>query len=239
MKCLTIKEHYWQDKVFSFLTGLLQSQALAGWASCRCFSTSGCCFPHEYKDQSSSASLGTRSDLGEHMRMQGETFMQPSKFLASSSLKKSFHILPSPLNCPNTSEITTSLFAANGEICFTASTGRKQNTPFGRKNVFASLLQKGQYMSLSGSLMFQNGSQTPWFSHRCGVLRARKLLFLLLLKYSDRLSHWAWVCGVLHRIPHEVPMPRGSTNTLLYFCLGWIPTLIPAVGLCLVSPTQS
>lgn len=153
--------------------------------------------------------------------------------------KKSFHILPSPLNCPNTSEITTSLFAANGEICFTASTGRKQNTPFGRKNVFASLLQKGQYMSLSGSLMFQNGAQTPWFSHRCGVLRARKLLFLLLLKYSDRLSHWAWVCGVPHRIPHEVPMPRGSTNTLLYFCLGWIPTLIPAVGLCLVSPTQS
>lgn len=100
MKCLTIKEHYWQDKVFSFLTGLLQSQALAGWASCRCFSTSGCCFPHEYKDQSSSASLGTRSDLGEHMRMQGETFMQPSKFLASSSLKKKFPHSAKPSKLP-------------------------------------------------------------------------------------------------------------------------------------------
>lgn len=94
-------------------------------------------FPHENKGQSSTSFPGCKVKCGGHVGMQGETFMQPSNFLASSSWK-SFHCLPSPSNYPNTSEITASCFAANWEICFTALTVRKQNTPFGGGRIFLS-----------------------------------------------------------------------------------------------------
>lgn len=54
-----------------------------------------------------------------------------------------------------------------------------------------------------------------------------------------RVRPWAKLCGVSLRTPHEGPISKGSTSTLLHFCLGWTPTLVPAIELWLVSPTHS
>lgn len=56
----------------------------------------------------------------------------------------------------------------------------------------------------------------------------------------DLVRHWAClVCGVSLRTPHEGLISKGNTDTLLHFCLGRTPTLIPTIGLWFVSPIHS
>lgn len=63
--------------------------------------------------------------------------------------------------------------------------------------------------------------------------------YFVSLLSKCRVRRWAKLCGVSLRTPHEGPISKGSTSTLLHFCLGWTPTLVPTIELWLVSPTHS
>lgn len=63
--------------------------------------------------------------------------------------------------------------------------------------------------------------------------------YFVSLLSKCRVRLWAKLCGVSLRTPHEGPISKGSTGTLLHFCLGWTPTLVPTIELWLVSPTHS
>lgn len=118
----------------------------------------------------------------------GGDFYAAKQLSGLQLFKKSFHCLPSPLNCPNSSEITASHVAANWEICFTASTGRKQNTPFGCEGIFLShYCKKDSMFLLVANLCFKMGHKYHFLHIGVVCCGQGNCFHYLLSKY--RLSH--------------------------------------------------
>lgn len=87
---------------------------------------------------------------GAHMGIQGETFMQPSNFLASSSSKK-FPLSAKPFKLPKQfGNYSISCCCQLGNLLHCINWQKTKHTFWVWRNIFVSLSQKGQRVSLSG-----------------------------------------------------------------------------------------
>ena len=179
-------------------------------------------FPYEAKGQTSTSFPGCKARSGGHMWLQGETFMEPSSFLATSSWTN-FHCLPSPSNCPNTLEITASLFAANWEIWFHCINCQKTKHTFLGGRIFLSHYSQSAVTDLVrcrakvslwtphvGSISI---GSTDTLLHFClgWTLATTTGLWLVSPTHS---SHFSWISV----LPSVLLMQSHQQSQLLQFC---------------------
>lgn len=170
------------------------------------------------------------------MRMQGETFMQPSKFLASSSWKRVSTFCQALQTAQTLRKLQHPFLLPTGKSASLHQLAENKTHLLGGRIFSPHYCKKGSICLLVAHLCFKMGHRHHDF-HIGVVCWGQGNCFFCYSWWAVTDLATEHGCGVPDRIPHKGPIPRGSTKTLLYFCLGWTSILIPAVGLWLVSPT--